>query len=317
MYSLRLFHQDQPFTPIQARELSEGMALSLGRDAAADWPVDDPSCKLSRRHCVFAVVENRLFLQDVSTNGVFVGDERRRPAQGQLTEIGPGENITLGQFLIVPERLAVPPVAHTPAPAPAVADRADPGPETVKPKLGDAALLDAFCEGAGLNVSTFSDADAIEVMRRVGGVYRQMVAGLSALMNERTIAKTEYNLERTTVGVEGNNPFRWAPADRVAIDLLRPDREGFLPGPAAVQRSFSDVNMHLNCTVAAAYGAASAVLAALAPDAMLEKAEGRATFLKSRTVEAWDCFVDAHEAASQGFRASYEARLRTAKRQAS
>ena len=81
------------------------------------------------------------------------------------------------------------------------------------------ALLEAFCAGAGLDVTAFADEDPATIMLRLGGVYQQMVSGLAEVMRERTAVKSEYLMDHTTVRPAGNNPFRWANADRIAIDL--------------------------------------------------------------------------------------------------
>jgi type VI secretion system FHA domain protein len=147
-------------------------------------------------------------------------------------------------------------------------------------------MLEAFCAGARLDASSFSGEDPAEVMRRLGAVYQQMVLGLADLMNERTSVKTEYRLERTTVRAEGNNPFRWAPAQRVAVDLLRPRDDGFLSGPAAVKVSFEDLKKHLLCMLAGLRAALASTLDSLSPEAVEGQMGGR-SFLTNRGGAAW------------------------------
>jgi predicted component of type VI protein secretion system len=308
MFTLRLFHQDEPFVQIEARELRKG-SLSLGRDASADWPLDDPSRTLSRLHCAFALDQGRLSLQDTSANGVLIGPERRRVAAGVPTPVKPGETVRLGDYLIVVEPIAAPRAkVRTRNPEPAN-----------KPVHPDLPLLEAFCAGAGLDASAFNSEDPEQLMRRLGEVYREMVGGLAGLMRERTLAKTDFQLERTTVHGAGNNPFRWAPPDRVSIDLLRTRHDGFLAGGSAVTRSFSDLDAHLACASAGAQAVVADTVAALDPAPLLEAAKQGKSPLKNTAAQAWALFTEAYEKigepsldkpdsfAAKAFRRGYEA----------
>jgi predicted component of type VI protein secretion system len=323
MFTLRLFHQDEPFQQIEARELADG-ALCVGRDASADWALPDESRTLSRRHCTFVVDEGKLLLRDGSANGVFMGQARTRLAHDHPTPVAPGESIRLGDYMIVVEAAAAQAAEARPALAVAADEPAEiptnwPSAPQERPVVADASLMEAFCAGARLDASAFSGEDPAQVMRRLGAVYQQMVLGLASLMTERTIAKTEYNLERTTLRAGGNNPFRWAPAERVAVDLLRPREDGFLSGAAAVQLSFSDLNKHLVCTLAGVRASVAATWAALDPARFDEAGKGGINFaLKNRSAEAWGRYVEAYgearkqaddeqSPANQAFREAYEA----------
>ena len=121
-------------------------------------------------------------------------------------------------------------------------------------------LLEAFCEGAGLDASLLSSEEPAEIMRRAGAVYRQMVLGIGDLMAERDRARGQYKLSRTTIGGANNNPFKWAPTQRLAIDLLLAGSGSFLSGPAALQASFRDIKRHLIATFAGLHGSLRAAI---------------------------------------------------------
>ena len=307
MVTLRLFHQTNPFKQIDSRVLDED-DLAIGREPGGDgWAIDDPERELSRLHCVLEPRQGRLTLRDLSVNGVFVGTGRTRPAPGEPFVLEPGETVRLGRFLVVVEGAPAekePPAAgfddpfHQPLLRPIEIDEAAlaipsewAGPAAAvrpsTPAAGEGALLEAFCAGARLDASAFSGEEPAEVMRRLGAVYQQMVLGLADLMNERTSVKTEYRLERTTVRAEGNNPFRWAPAQRVAVDLLRPRNDGFLSGPAAVKVSFEDLKKHLLCMLAGLRAALASTLDSLSPETV-EGQMGSRSFLANRGGAAWN-----------------------------
>lgn len=189
------------------------------------------------------------------------------------------------------------------------------------PGLSDASLLEAFCAGAKLDLSALSGEEARETMHELGAVYRQMVLGLSDLMNERITAKAEFRMSRTTVRAEGNNPFKWAPAQRVAVDLLLTAKDGFLPGPAAVNECFRDLKKHVLCLLAGGRASLAATLDALHPDRAEAAVEGRAFLMRTRAAAVCEAYRRLHgdyaaeaggnpdSRANQAFRQAYEARL--------
>jgi type VI secretion system FHA domain protein len=183
-------------------------------------------------------------------------------------------------------------------------------------------LFEAFCAGARLDPAAFAREDRVQLMRNLGAVYQQMVLGLGDLLSERTSVRSEYRMERTTVRAEGNNPFKWSPPARVAVDLLRTTDDGFLTGPAAVKDSFEDLKKHLLCVLAGLRAALSSTLDALGPDAVESRVNGAAKlFASSREARAWAeyrrLFTDLKKQAgdnpdsriNRDFRAGYERQL--------
>lgn len=361
MVTLRLFHQTAPFRQLEARALEEGV-LTIGRDPEAGWTIEDPELAVSRQHCELALRDGLVLLTDTSANGVFVGRERARAPAHEATVVALGESFRLGPYMILvdPSAATEPALgASEPATAAAPRDRLDGGapafdapfthPVLQAPEIGRealavpadwdgpaappparpaarsetaAAMLDAFCEGARLDASTFAGDDPLEVMKRLGGVYQQMVLGLGDLMNERTTVKAEYRMDRTTVGAEANNPFKWATPQRVAVDLLRAGQDEFLSGPHAVRASFEDMKKHLLCVLAGLRAALGATLDQLDPVEVADKVRGRSFVMRNRDAALWGEYVHLYSdlraqagdnpdsQINRGFRAGYEARLR-------
>ena len=219
--------------------------------------------------------------------------------------------------------------------APKAADRPTPAaPASAAPILAPAAaasgpppagapadLLRAFCTGARLDPSAFAGADPAEAMERLGAVYRHMVLGLSDIMGERTALKSEYRMVRTVVRAADNNPFKWAPPQRVATELLRPPEQGFLDGPQAVAESFADVKKHLLCMLAGLRAALVSTLDLLAPAKVEEAVKDQPFVLKTRAGVLWTEYDrlyaqvrsetqdSADSPANREFRAAYEAQL--------
>lgn len=329
--TLRLFQINDPFRQIDSRPLAQG-ELVIGRDPADGWRIPDQERTVSREHCVVALENGRLTLRDTSANGVYIGARRDRAPPGEAHRIAPGDTIRLGGFMIVVEAAdpdvdqafdaafegpMLKPVSITPAVLAGPADWESP----CEGAPSDGTLLEAFCAGAKLDASVFAGEDPAEVMRRLGEVYQQMVLGLGDLMGERTTVKAEYRMSRTTVSAEGNNPFKWAPAQRVATDLLRPRGDGFLAGPGAVKASFEDLKKHLLCTMAGLRAAVSASIEGLAPREAEARLGGRSMMLKNRDAMAFAEYARLHAEFSEqansdpdspvnrAFRAAYERQL--------
>lgn len=334
--TLRLFHQDDPFRQIEARTLDEG-EVSIGRDTDVDWPIADPDRELSRTHCTLSLRQGLLTLRDVSANGVLVGPGRVPAPKNEALPIEPGAVLRLGSFMVVAEPQREAGASGFDAPfnrpilEPVAVDRDallspsdwpmdEAGEARPNADLSaDGILLDAFCAGARLDPSAFAGEDPAEVMRRLGAVYQQMVLGLTDLMSTRATVKAEYRMSRTSIGPDGNNPFRWAPAHRVASDLLRDRQDGFLSGPEAVKASFADMKKHLLCMLSGTRAAVGATLEGLSPEAVEQDA--KAGLFSGQAAANWRRFVALHEsfsgqaaadadsAVNRAFRNAYEHEL--------
>lgn len=291
MYMLQLFDIDDDVAPLDARLLRDG-TLSIGRDPSTDWPIVDPECALSRNHCELEAVPGGLRLRVTGANGVFdAGSGERFPDTISIPLPLPGA-IRLGRFRIAaaaaPMDDGMVDVGRTLVLTPPLGDSAAVPSDwsdahiPAAPTLAEGSLLEAFCDGAGLDPSVFSVEEPVEVMRRAGAVYRQMVLGVGDLMAERDRARARYQLTRTTIGGSGNNPFKWAPTQRLAIDLLLARSDSFLSGPAAIRASFQDVKRHLVATFAGLHGSLRAAVDSFAPATLDSAAAKRSSFLKGR-----------------------------------
>ena len=344
MVTLRLFHSANPFQAIESRVVSEG-EIAIGRDPAADWHIEDAACEISRRHCAIHVSDVGVRVLDMSANGVFIGAARQRVAPDFYTQVAFDEPIYLGQYMIVAgEGAPTPanenqqdasidapfhsPILHEPeVSASSFSVRsawgdAQPAPAVDRPRMPDAALLEAFCEGAGMDPSAFAAEVPADVMRRAGEAYRQAVIGLCDLMGERTSVKSAYRMDRTTVSATGNNPFKWADAHRVGVDILRAGNGSFLAGSDAITDSFEDLKKHLLCLVAGSRAAVAATLEEVGPARIEEGLRGQSMLFQTKVDACWREFVKRHaqissdarenadSAINRAFKAGYERQVR-------
>ena len=313
MYICRLFHRDQPFEQVDARFLAEG-PLTVGRDPAADWAVEDSAGTLSRLHCVLAVEAGQLVLYDKSTNGVFLRGDERAPFDTPVI-LADQDSIRLGALSILverPEESAVTAAATTllaprwTGPTPVAVGWSEP--EPTRPAHRDASLIEAFCEGARLDASALSSEDPNDLMRRVGAIYQQTVFGLAALMADRAQLKRESEMKRTAIFASDNNPFKWAPSRKLAEDLLCGQESAFLSDAAAVRACFEDLSQHLAGMMAGAEAAVALVSTTLDPKAIEAAARSQASLLRGRSAVAWDILSERHaRLAERGGRAAFTA----------
>ena len=118
-------------------------------------------------------------------------------------------------------------------------------------------------------------------------------------MTERNRARGHYNLSRTTIGGRNNNPFKWAPTQRLAIDLLLAGSKSFLSGPEALQASFRDIKQHLIATFAGIHSSLRFAIGSFDPKSIDQANAGRAGLFKSRAALQLEEMANRHADLSQ------------------
>lgn len=344
MITLRLFREEDPDRQIDSYIMGDG-EVSVGRDPGAVWVIDDPDRCLSRFHCTMAAREGGIFVRDTSANGVYLGHDGERMDPLAERTVPAGERLQIGQYVLLVDedrsaddcqtglsgtRTSDAPLQDDPEqtasnaiPARWAESGSEPLPllqAGASGAAGEVVMLEAFCEGAGLDPSYLAGESPLEVMRRLGEIYQQVVLGLGDLMCERAAVKSEHRLERTRIGATANNPLKWAPTHRVAVDLLCEGSGGFLDGSDAVRECFEDLKGHSLCLVAGARAAVMAVLEEFDPKSIEADAKAKAPFFMERSEAAWrrmkslhadisrDPFNDANSLVNGAFKYGYEER---------
>jgi predicted component of type VI protein secretion system len=303
MLLLRLYHQSDPDRPVGAHMLRDGMTI-VGRDPVADWSIADADCEISRHHLEFAYRDGKLVLRPLGANGAFLEGSVDRLPDGEEVPLALGDAITFGKYRLVVDSIPFPARSgasfdRTMVFAAPFGEKRDVPSEWLDaedlPRIEHhESLLEAFCEGAKLDVAALSAEEPIEIMRRAGAIYRQMVLGLGDLVSERSIAKADLHMDRTTIDARDNNPFKWAPTRRLAMDLLLGQEAGFLSGPAAIKASFEDLKQHMLGTLSGFGAAMRAAVELISPAAIQQRLGGQSLFLKSRAALAWAEYEKAH-----------------------
>lgn len=289
MFVFKIFAGTEEVHPIDARLHADGL-LRIGRDPSADWVLADPSREISRWHCEFEIRNCKLYLRCMGANGVYDADGLRLPQEEEIAVPLPSA-LRIGSYRLYADHapqaragdkgagatMILAPLSNVSIDVPT--DWLESSPPTT-PHGGS--LLDAFCNGAGLSASAFAADDPHDVMRQAGAVYRQMLLGIADLMSEREQMRQRFALAQTTIGGADNNPFKWAPSQRLAIDLLRAPRPGFLSGNDALAASFRDIKKHLIATFSGFRKAIETVVEAFDTVAIESTTQGRGSLLKSK-----------------------------------
>ena len=128
---------------------------SIGRTLGNEWVLPDPERVVSGEHAVVSYRNGAYFIQDVSTNGVFIGEEDVPLGEGNPTELNNGDMLHIGDYdILVTIGEAVAPAetffdsafvdepAAPPSPEPVVEPPVQPAiiPETTDPLLDPASI---------------------------------------------------------------------------------------------------------------------------------------------------------------------------------
>ena len=197
-----------------------------------------------------------------------------------------------------------PPAAQqvaAPAPfpaAPAAAPRRVAPPPAQEPEAvaDDGALLAAFLEGASMQDARPKDPAA--TMLALGKAFRNLVAGLRAVMIARASIKSEFRIEQTMIQARGNNPLKFSAGDDDAMGaLLGTGRRTDMAPDEAVADALRDIRLHELASMAAMQTAVRSVLEGLDPVKLRAAAEqgGGMTLLPAqKKARAWDAYEALH-----------------------
>jgi type VI secretion system FHA domain protein len=107
-------------------------------------------------------------------------------------------------------------------------------------------MLKIFLTAVGIEDSDFlKDQDLPDLIERIGAVFRELVAGLMALIRGRAEAKKQLRIEGTLLGPNNNNPIKFSTSLEETIKIvLGSQQAGFVSGIAAIRESYADVMGH-------------------------------------------------------------------------
>jgi len=192
----------------------------------------------------------------------------------------------------VPATPPAPAVEPAPRAAPAPPPpRSEPSPPEPPPVTDDGALLAAFLEGVGLQ--DLQPRDPPATMLALGKAFRNLVAGLRAVLIARAAIKSEFRIEQTMIQARGNNPLKFSAGDDDAlVALLSAGRRVDMTPDEAVADALRDIRLHELASIAAMQAAVRTLLEGLNPAKLRAQAEhGGVTLLPAqKKARAWDMY---------------------------
>ena len=133
---------------------------------------------------------------------------------------------------------------------------------------------------------------------RLGKAFRNMVAGLRAVLIARAQIKGEFRIEQTMIQAHGNNPLKFSAGDDDAMAaLLGAGRRTDMAPHEAVADALRDIRLHELASMAAMQSAVRAVLDGLDPAKLRAQAEqgGAMSLLPAqKKARAWDAYEALH-----------------------
>ena len=166
-----------------------------------------------------------------------------------------------------------------------------------------------------------------ELMRNVGELLRETVAGLLKALVARALTKRELRVDMTLLATTENNPLKFCPdADEALNHLLAPrPKSGYLPPLRAVREAYEDLQAHNLAVMAGMRAALLGVLQRFDP-AQLEKRLASQPLLdkllpQNRKARMWDMVAEQHDSLireaqdefdrifGRAFRVAYEEQL--------
>lgn len=165
---------------------------------------------------------------------------------------------------------------------------------------GAAAAWAALCVGAGIELPMPMPTSG-ESFERIGRILRAAIEGTLQLVAVRASTKHELRAAVTVIRPRDNNPLKFAPDARAALEqLLQPAARGFLDGPAAMDDAMRDLVGHSIGTVAGMRAAIAGMLDRFAPDALQAKMVAPSVFdnllPRNRKARLWELYLRHYDA---------------------
>lgn len=166
-----------------------------------------------------------------------------------------------------------------------------------------AALVRAFCEGAGLNPATGQGVDPERLARDLGRAMRIATEEVMRMLRDRANVKQfTRGGERTMRSATGNNPMKFLPDTDQALEaLFLRHRDGFMTGPDGFENALKDLRLHQLAVFAALQPALASVLEGLSPEEIERSTEttGSKMLGGRRGGRGWETYVERWDAKAE------------------
>ncbi len=191
-------------------------------------------------------------------------------------------------------------------------------------------ILDLILTTAGINSDLTNDLDNQKVAKIIGSILKSFSQGLVETMASRSLVKSEFRLQQTTIRPVDNNPLKFSPNGSDALKILFfSDTNAYLSACESVDESFQDIQAHQLAMMTGIQASLSSLLDKFNPGALEDRFNGKnqksASLFSRNTVDNWleykDYYSNIRELMEEGFSdlftsefgRAYEAQLRKLK----
>lgn len=168
--------------------------------------------------------------------------------------------------------------------------------EEAERRVQEAPETAAFFAALGLNMPE-SPEERERILRQGAELLLTAVDGILMSLRNRADSKNDLRLPVTTMTLAGNNPLKFSPNSKVAVEyLLAPQESGMLPPTQAVVRAFEDLHAHHLGLLAGARAAVKASLEKVSPQQIENKLDASGPVRLNRASRLWSAYCRTHRA---------------------
>lgn len=164
--------------------------------------------------------------------------------------------------------------------------------------LSSSEPVQAFLRGAGLPETLLTPAQQARAMELAGAIFRETVAGLSALLEAKHDFKELLGADLTRFGTLVN-PLRAGRNVDMMMKAILTEHELFMPSVDAVRDGLAQMKCHEVALIAGMKAAVQQLVKTFDPEAIAEAVEGEATLGQRLTAgpraRYWEAFKKLHE----------------------
>lgn len=159
------------------------------------------------------------------------------------------------------------------------------------------AELERLLAAMGFDGAQVPPGDREAILSDIGGMVRELAAGLVLLLSARKMVKAEFRMDETQIQPEENNPFKFFKVAELALDELFMTRSGgFQPPAEATRTAFDDLQQHMMLTVSAMQRAFGLLFERLSPDAIDRDDDDSGIRIRGlgNRKGKWESYVEVH-----------------------
>ncbi|KDE40876.1 Uncharacterized protein ImpI/VasC [Nitrincola lacisaponensis] len=165
--------------------------------------------------------------------------------------------------------------------------------------LSDTELLHRILQAADLDPARVREAPFLA--DRLGVLLKTFANGMIQTLATRSLVKGEFRLQQTMIQPTDNNPFKFSPTGREALNIvLFSESQAYQSGEKAIEESFADIQAHQLAMMSGVQEALFKLLNRLDPETLEQQFQRKPRHLSGmpgmKKVNCWEEYKDFYEA---------------------